>query len=683
MSRMPQVKYDMFVLRGGWDQVTPTLSLQPGVCRDAINFECNSTGGYTRIGGYERSDGRPKPSSAIYQAIAVTSFTNVPTVGQTLTGNTSGATGVIIAVNSSYMVVSKVTGTFNGTEVVKVGATVIGTQTAMTQAISSLLDAQYMNLAADLYRADIQAIPGSGSVLGVVCYNDTVYGFRNNAGATAAAMYRQTAGGWSAVTFLNEISFTAGAVAIPADGATLTQGGVTATVRRVVLQTGAWTGAGTGRLIITNPAGGNFAAGAATLTGGATLTLSGVQTAITLAPNGKYEFSQGNFFGQFSTVSLYGADGVNRGFEFFVSGGNDIFVPVATGAASDIPKHVNVHKNHLFFSIASSLIYSGDGVPYKFLPIDGGGEIATGDTITNTVTLPGAQTTATMGVWGRSNTFMLYGTGTSSWNLVTYNSGTGGLDYTVQNAAETYCLDDRGVICLQTTLAYGNFDSATLTHTIKPFIIDQRSKVVYGSLNREKNQYRLFFNSGYGLYITIVNGKLLGSMPVYFPNAVTCAFEGELSNGNEITLFGSTNGYVYQLDVGSSFDGANIDAYLTLNWNAINTPRFLKSFHKCSLEISGNYYASVTFGYQVGYGSSLLEQPANVTYESMFQGAPKWDSFNWDSFVWDGRTLTPTECEMNGTAENVQLTLTSSTDYMMPYTINSAILHYIVRRGLR
>jgi DNA-binding NarL/FixJ family response regulator len=37
------------------------------------------------------------------------------------------------------------------------------------------------------------------------------------------------------------------------------------------------------------------------------------------------------------------------------------------------------------------------------------------------------------------------------------------------------------------------------------------------------------------------------------------AWEGELANGAEVSYFGSAlNGYVYQLDVGSSFDGIEL-----------------------------------------------------------------------------------------------------------------------------
>ena len=60
------VRYDNVQLVGGLDQVTPNLSLIPGVVRRALNFECSINGGYTRIAGYERFDGRARPSDATY-----------------------------------------------------------------------------------------------------------------------------------------------------------------------------------------------------------------------------------------------------------------------------------------------------------------------------------------------------------------------------------------------------------------------------------------------------------------------------------------------------------------------------------------------------------------------------------------------------------------------------------------
>jgi hypothetical protein len=60
-----------------------------------------------------------------------------------------------------------------------------------------------------------------------------------------------------------------------------------------------------------------------------------------------------------------------------------------------------------------------------------------------------------------------------------------------------------------------------------------------------------------------------------------------------------------------------------------------------------------------------------------------WDEFVWDNFVWDGKEVSPTEIEMLGTGENVAIRISSSSDLFKPFTVNSIILHYSMRRGLR
>jgi hypothetical protein len=80
---------------------------------------------------------------------------------------------------------------------------------------------------------------------------------------------------------------------------------------------------------------------------------------------------------------------------------------------------------------------------------------------------------------------------------------------------------------------------------------------------------------------------------VLFPNPVFCVDEGENSLGAEVTYFGSSDGlgYVYQMDVGTSFDGAAINAYITTAWNPIGSPRILKRFRAASIEMQGTAYA--------------------------------------------------------------------------------------------
>lgn len=677
-GQLPQVSYEAISLGGGWDQISPTLSLPPGVARDALNFECSITGGYARIAGYERYDGHPSPSSASYSMLTVLTYTNTPAVGQTITGQTSGATGVVIAVNSTSLAITKVVGTFQVGEVINVGATVISTISVLGASVTSRQNAVYLAAAADQYRPDISAVPGSGGVLGVALYDNTLYAWRNNAGGTEAVLHKATASGWSAVDLGYQVEFSNANTSV-GEGDTLTQGGVTATIKRVVVETGTLlSGTNTGRLILGTPSGGAFAAGAATSTGGGAVTLSGASAAITLSPGGRYETENGNFTGSSDTHRMYGCDGVNNGFEF----DGTVWVPIRTGAPSDAPKHLVIHRNHLFFFIDSSAMHSGPGLPYNFSITAGAGEIAVGDTITGALNQPGSQASDALAIYGQNNTYVLYGTSSANWSLTVFNRGTGARHYTAQNMANSYVLDDRGVNTMQTSLNYGNFDPAFLTLNIKKFILEKASRAVSSVISRERSQYRIFFNDGYGLYLTIGNDQFKGAMPVFFPNPVSCAAEGEDANGGEKIFFGSTNGYVYQMDAGTSFDGAAIPWSLTLNFDSIKSPRVRKRYRHCGVEVTGSGYAETGFSYILGYNSSNISQPGYVTYDTPF-AVPQWDQFNWDQFIWDGATIMPAECEMTGTAENVALVFAGNANYVGAFTLNTAIIHYSVRRGIR
>lgn len=685
---MPQVQYDTLIMQGGVDQVTPLLMLKNGVLRDALNFEANILGGYSRIAGYERSDGHALPSSSSWTPIYIDILINIPAVGDTITGQTSGATAYVLAVGVNYIIAGAVSGIFQLNEQIKDATLVVGNNvTPYGVAISALQVVQYTALAANLQRLNISGVPGSGPVRGVIIYNDLVYAFRDNAGGTAEALYVQSPTGWTLVPFLYQVAFTAGTTQ-PAEGATLTKGGVTATIKRVVTTNALSTwlgGTAAGYLIISAPSGGNFSAGAATATGGTTMTLSGAQAQIALVPGGRYEYMIGNFGGQASTSRVYGCDGINNAFEF----DGTIYVPILTGSTPDTPQHISVHKNFLMIGINASELFCAPGLPYDYSATDGAGVLAVGDNITNQLELPGAQTTAAMALTTQSTMFVLYGTGASTWNLVPLNVGSGALPYTGQNMEHTYFMDVRGVLDLQETLNYGNFNVNTITYPVNNLIQQERTKVVGSALNKIKSQYRIFFSDGYGIYITNVHGQYQWmnvtsyNMPVYFPNPVTCIASALLATGEEVTYFGSSNGMVYKLDSGTSFDGATISAYLTFAADQVGSPRILKRFRHAQLELQSNSYMQLGFGYTLGFNSTLILQP-NITNYANFFSEPYWDKFVWDNFTWDGTTNNPsTEIEMNGTAENFAFVLTSNSDLYSQFSVNSALVHYTPRRGKR
>lgn len=688
----PPVRQEFIAFKGGLDLETPPLFLPSGAIRGSQNYECDVLGGYRTVVGYERHDGRPSPSAQHYAVINLT-ITGAFAVGNTITGGTSAATAVVLAVvaaigtTSAYLVITKIVGVFVTAEALKVAAVTQGTSSSgatVDGASTPLLHAQYNALAADNYRADIGAIPGSGDTLGVIRFNGVTYGFRNNAGATAAAIYKSSGTGWTLVPLGETISFTVGAVVLN-EGATLTQGGVTATVKRVVILSGSvLAGTAAGRLTIFNRAGGNFAGGAATTTGGGTLTLSGAQSAIAILPNGFYKFIVENFGGSTGTKRIYGIDGANKGFEF--DGTDYSYTPIVTGMANDIPTNIIGHTNHLFFSFPNgSVQFSGSGTPYIWTPLLGAAEIAIGNDVTGFLELPGSQTAGALAIFARDRSFILYGTGATDFVLVPYRKELGAFANSMQDIGFSLFLDNLGVVDLQTVQYYGNFISNTLTQRVRTWLNTEKTKVACSCVSRDKSQYRLYFNDQYALYITFAQRKVIGMTQIFFANAPKNVWSSKEADGTESIYFGGANGFVYQMEKGTSHDGADIETWLYLAYDNIKEPRMLKHYHHAMLEVTGvSGYAAFSAGYSLGYGDANISQPMDTTVV-VSTSAGVWDAPGavWDALFWDGAALSKQEFDLGGTAENISLMFHSKANYYSSLRFSGAMVGYTQRRSIR
>ena len=685
MLRLPeigQVQYDVVAMSGGFDQVTSSYQLNPGALRDCVNYACRPTGGYYRVPGYERFDGRTEPHNATFLPIDVT-LLDSPVLAVGMTGMFGNIPGTVAYIDpfKRYVIVTKSV----PLSTVFVAGPIVVSAVTYGQANDYFAGLTIANIsvakaaAANIYRADISPVPGSGAIRGVVYFKDVAYAFRNNAGGTACDIYKSTSGGWVKVNLGLTIPFSGASVMPTAEGTTLTQGGVTAIIDRWAITSGDLTaGTAAGYFVIHNVTGGSFAAGAATTNAGA-ITLAGGATQITLAPNGTYEFTIGNFTGKASTERIYGVDGVNDGFEF----DGTVYVPIPIPGTTIKPRCVTVHSNHLFFGVDSSIMHSGLGLPYNFEVINGAGEIAVGSNITNLLVVTGSDGGAALEVLAKNNTWILYGTSAADWKLVSFNAGVGGWPRTAQNLFDAFALDDRGVIMMKQTLNYGNFDAATITYNIRPFVQARRGMAVCSGLNRENGQYRVFFSDGYGLYCTVNPQGFVGSGLVLFPKPPTCYFDGERSTGETYSLFGTSDGYVMRNDVGTSFDGANISAYLNTNINSSKSPRLRKRYRRCALEIQGDAAVELQVGYSFEWASAKVLPHEFVSGNMDFSPTVFWDNMFWDAFFWDGRSDDAASVELSGTGENLQLILYSDSDHTAEFTVVSAIFHFSPRRGNR
>lgn len=687
-----KVLSDYIRLTGGVDEVTPPYERKPGVARLAQNFESVLRGGYRRISGYERTDGRPSPSEASYSIIAASIFGSIA-VSDAITGGTSSATAVVAYLVSNFLVLTKVSGAFQNDEALTVSGNHVATTTSVASAESAatpLLHATYRNAAADIYRSDIAAVPGQGNILGVIEFNDIKYAFRNAIGGSTAAMYKSSGAGWTLVALGRQLSFTSGGTTEIVVGNTITgaTSAATAVVTRVVLKSGTWAGGDAAGKITFASQTGTFQAENLDIGASANVaTIAGNSTAITLLPGGRYEFDIQNFGGAVATKRIYGCDGINKGFEF----DGTVYVPIDTGMAADAPTHVKCHKKQLFYSFGASVQHSAPGTPYIWSAVLGASELGVGDNVTGFGSQTGSADGGAIVIFSRNQAHVLYGSGVSDWNLVPLRREVGGYSYTIQDTGAVMFLDDRGVTTMQSVQSYGNFAHSAITDQVRDTMNALRTTAVASCVCRDKGQYRLFFQSGYAFFITFLGtvnayglsgNSVIGIMPILFPDPVTCTWSGERNNGAEAMYFGSSNGMVYQMDKGTSFDGSAIEAFITLSWDFQKSPRQNKRYRDATLELDGGGYAEFSIGYALGYGSTNVPQQNAETIVSNFSRS-FWDQFVWDRFRWDGVTLTPSSIYMDGESENISIGVTSISDMFEPFTITAALVNYTPRGRLR
>lgn len=679
-----QIKF--FDLIGGEDLISPAITKNPGRLLGSQNYEVGTDGGYKRIDGYERFDGMPRPSDASYWILNFTDGDTEIQAGDTVVGDPSGAQGIALydaTVTSGsyvgtdaagYVILYQVSGTFVDDEDLTVLSSTyaVADGTAVeSDASTAALHATYLQAAIEETRDAIGLVTGSGDILGVHIYDGDVYAWRNNAGGTAAVMWVSSSSGWTQVDLGATIAFTAGTAEF-LYGEQITGGtsGATGYVGYVEVTSGTWGGsdaAGTIHLYtVTN----TFQSETITSASGSA-TCSGAQTAVTLAASGRYECINYNFQGSTGTIKMYGVDGANKGFMF----DGTAFVQITTGMTTDTPEHLAAFKNYLFYSFeGGSLQNSSIADPHTWSPVTGANEIGLGVEITAISVLPGD----IMAIVGATKTSLLSYSG--GWSLQEHSQNIGGREWSAQNMGDLFFLDSRGITSMQATDVYGDFELASLSKLIEPFITPRLNTATASGLRRSKNQYRLFFSDNSGSYGTRTPSGMEFTR-VVFPLCVKCYAEGYIS-GDERSFFGSTDGYVYEIDAGTSFDGDAIDAFIRLPFFHYDSPRHRKRFRKIVLELDTQSAIDIYFNAAFDYASGEMDDVVTNTFD-LLGGGGFWDVSYWEQFTWSAPIIETAEAKIAGSGKNMSIHLYSSGTYDEPHTIQGVSVHYDIRRITR
>ncbi len=672
---------------GGTDLVTPAIVVGPGFASAAFNYEPNDKG-YMRIDGFERLDGRPKPSLANYWILDFDAGNDAINEGDIITGQGSGATGeaLIDAVVESgtyggndaagYNVIFNLTGTFQNDENLQVSAVTKSVADGVEKtraADTDALDATYIQDAITTARADILVVPGSGNIRGAWLFGGNEYAFRDNAGATAVDMYKSTTAGWVLQDLGETLTYTSGGTYVTKEGDTVTGAisAATGIVKRVIISTGTFAaGTAAGRFIVYSVSG-TFQA--ETLNVGANIDVANIAADAvphTLAAGGRFDFRNANFGGHAGTNRMYGCDGKSRAWEW----DGAVFIPIITGMTTDTPSHIHVHKKHLFLSFTGgSVQHSGPGNPFLWSVIQGAAELAIGQEVTGF----SGNATKTLTIFGRNKIAILYGTSADDWELEELTDEAGAIEWTAQLIGSPIYMDDRGLRSLETTQAFGDFKLGTLTRLIEPVFKAKKKAGITALASvrvRSKDQYRLFWSDGTG--ITAYFGKGAPEIMEFdLGMAVHTIASGEDANGEDILIFGSTDGFIYQLDAGTSFDGLKITAFTRLPFNHVGTPTQHKHWHQMTLEVEADIGSVVQILLDFGFGDPEATSPAQETF-TVAGGAGYWDLDNWNEFQWSATAQGVALLHIDGEGTNMSVSFLSEKIFEEPHTITGITLHY-------
>ena len=729
-----QVKYWPF--NGGLDLVTPPLAVDPGFAIAMDGFEPFYNGGYRRVDGYERFDGRPKPSLAVQYGIAVSSLSGISLsgtmgtatyTGYAGTGVSSGATaqfiqGVSVA-GTNYLAFTDLSGTFTAGEHLYIGTTTSAGTTLAAASVgygpmgtgSSGYDYRDEFLAGcqNYYRQQIQAVPGVGNMLGAWQNGTNIYAVRgtNTSGtstsALAAKLWLSSGTGWttSGITYVQTLFFsTSGTQGLPPPGSIINTSSGTGTMYQGILH-GATNGPG---YIALTGVTGTFSNAQALLAGTAAGgtgwgTSVGTASTFSLPAGGFYRWRNYNFFANSTSYNTYGVNGQGPAFQIDQ---NNVVMPIlmpltaqSGQPANNTPFLVEEYQNYLALAFPGGNVQlSVLGVPYQFNGFLGAAQFGIGAEITGLHSIVGPG----LAIMTNRNSQILSGNTGTSFQLSLVAEHAGAMKYGSISLDTVYSLNSLGVTSLSRTQSYGNFVGATVSQLVQPmiqaFVGTGTGHFTDMTLVRRSNQARIYFDSGdtVSMYIPGLGqqNKAWNAMETgvtaqfghhTYPAPVYNTCNSEDANGNETSYFGSTNGdgYAYQARSGPSWDGGAISSYIRLVFTNVGSPAMRKFYRRADLEINSSEAVLIKFTTDLNYSSN--ESLANTFNIEAQGGGGYWDTNTaiWNQFYWDDQSISTARASLDGTGENISFLINHTSIVDPPFVLQGISLHFDPRRYQR
>lgn len=355
---------------------------------------------------------------------------------------------------------------------------------------------------------------------------------------------------------------------------------------------------------------------------------------------------------------------------------------------------VKQHKDHLFFADGANLVFSVPNDDINYNVIDGGGTYPVGFTIT------------ALGVWrdqlyifGDTNIKRLIGDNSSNFKLepVSENLGCVARDTLADVGGDLVFLSADGIRTIAGTARISDVELGALSDPIKVDVSSFEIQYLGGSVSaipiRVKSQYRLFGSQSTDNPDTAF-GVLGGIRQVeqgltweWFHTKgiwVSCA-HSRYAGTTEVVLHGDWDGYVYQQELGNTFDGSSIDSNMETAWDPYDDSALRKTLHNIILYIDQEGIAEIVLQIKFDFGDPNILVPSQIIIGSVGAGGlAVYDqagvTYDSATIKYDAGAFGKFDENLLGSGFLIALALSSNSvvdaTELAAYTVKSAVIEY-------
>jgi len=315
-----------------------------------------------------------------------------------------------------------------------------------------------------------------------------------------------------------------------------------------------------------------------------------------------------------------------------------------------------------------SLTHSVIGEPLSFRGDLGALEFGFGSNITNLISSLRALVVTT-----EDNIQVVYGDDPTNWSKDFVSDKSIGVKGSGQFLARPLIVDSSGVIAIDRVESFGNFQDAIVSDTIRPIINRLANQITTSVVNRFRNHYIFFTETGENILVGFGNNQFIG----YFPFDLDRTIIFASSNERRMLLTSREGGFVYEWGKGTSHDGQARILALQTSYAFQQSPERKKRYRRVTISLREFVTLNLTVAFSFGKGRA--DTRSSILNSDAIGGGGRWDLSLWDSFVWDGQDVPEIIGDIDGVGTDVSMVLYSESAEVSPYVIEDIIYEYSPR----